>query len=223
MVWCGEPCHEEVPSQKAQRRRPVVVLFSGKKCSGKDYIADQLVSLVESDERLVAELGHATLLHFADPVKRQYCNDNNVDFAKLTSRDRASRDFKEMHRMALAEYWAAHKFSVAWVVSRLVETWQPQQQGIAVVADWRHPAELKALRLHCQNVETLTVRVHASDDTRRSRGWVPCPGRDTHYTEVGLDDYDFDVKFTNSVDGADDVVAFLQESVIPLVRRLSNA
>jgi hypothetical protein len=37
----------------------------------------------------------------------------------------------------------------------------------------------------------LPIRIHAPDEIREKRGWVPDVGKDAHSTECDLDDYDF--------------------------------
>ena len=60
----------------------VVLLFSGKRKSGKDYITDRL------QERLGSE---SVILRLSGPLKECYARDHGLDFEKMLS----ASDYKE--------------------------------------------------------------------------------------------------------------------------------
>ena len=76
----------------------IVLLFSGKRKSGKDYITDNLLvnikitSLEYSTDCLQARIGTCgVIIRLSGPLKECYASDHGLDFEKMLS----ASDYKE--------------------------------------------------------------------------------------------------------------------------------
>lgn len=68
-----------------------------------------------------------------------------------------------------------------------------------IVSDCRRPTDMEYFT---RNYNCVSVRVHASDEVRRGRGWIFTPGIDDAQSECGLDTYTCDSHVTNDGDDA---------------------
>jgi phosphomevalonate kinase len=68
----------------------LIVLFAGKRKSGKDYVTDRLRT------RLPADVS-AAFVHISAPIKRKYAEMHSLDFDELMS----TSSYKEAHRAAM--------------------------------------------------------------------------------------------------------------------------
>ena len=72
-----------------------------------------------------------------------------------------------------------------------------------IVSDCRRSSDVKYFQ-ESYGSRVKTVRITASDEARRQRGWVWTEGIDDKETECGLDDLDHDTVVDNSVPGVVD-------------------
>ena len=66
------------------------------------------------------------------------------------------------------------------------------------------------------NYKCVSVRVCASDEVRKKRGWVFTPGIDDAQSECGLDSYSCDCHVTNN--GDDDILIRDIRQLVDLVK-----
>src|SRR5689334_18759340 len=71
----------------------LIVLISGKRKCGKDYIASQLCANLNDNH-------HASIIHLSSPIKRAYADEHHLDYDMLMS----DADYKEQHRAAMVEW-----------------------------------------------------------------------------------------------------------------------
>ena len=185
-------------------RRPVqlAIVFAGKRKSGKDYCSDRLLALI-GDE--VAEIGR-----LSGPLKKAYAEEHDLDYAELLT----ASSYKEQHRARMITWGEERRNADAGFFARKVLA--ASSKPILIISDARRPGDVAFFQ---ENVPTvITVRVEASQDTRRARGWVFTGGVDDAESECGLDAYEpWDVVLHND-DGAD-----VHEQLAVLTKKAADA
>ena len=68
-----------------------VIVISGKRKSGKDYVAARLVEALRNS---VNPPGHVQLITLSAKLKQQYAEENNLDYERLLD----SSSYKEIYR-----------------------------------------------------------------------------------------------------------------------------
>ena len=164
-----------------------IVLINGKRKCGKDYLAS----------RITDKLGAAVcdILHLSTEIKREYAKLNNLDFELLLT----DSPYKEVYRkemIALGEFCRAadpgHYCRLA-TKRALKQCW--------LVVDNRRETDIEYFK-SCYPGKCLVVRVSASEEVRKGRGWVWKSGVDDVTSECGLDNYRPDITVCN--DGVPD-------------------
>lgn len=152
--------------------RPLVIVISGKRYSGKNTIANYLADFIAEKGILVTQASSA--------LKKEFCMRMGVTMDDLiANRDKYAIGLKAFY---LAEQ--PHKYT-----NLIVDHIKTVKTGVCIVADGRRTdtlTEIKALP-----VRVATLRVDC--DHREERGWVP-GGIDESINEVELDDYPFDYR-----------------------------
>lgn len=190
-----------------------VILLSGKRYAGKDTFADCLFRSDPTKYVVVA---------LADLVREEYiAKYKGPD--RLTNQILKSNDnnaLKEKHRpglIALAENQKKQHGMDYWS-KRLYETQirnkHPGEgqttERVYVISDWRFLEEYMFFA-NLPDVKVLTVRIEASMETRKKRGFVYDPVTDTSRSETNLDSFPFDHVVTN-----DDTVDTLMKKVLKI-------
>lgn len=86
----------------------------------------------------------------------------------------------------------------------------PAEKPIVIVSDIRRKTDIKYFREEKLNIKT--IRIEASDEVRKERGWIFENGVDNVQSECDLDDFNhWDYQITN--DGTQDIEQFLTELV----------
>ncbi|XP_075418675.1 phosphomevalonate kinase isoform X1 [Tenrec ecaudatus] len=156
----------------------LVLLFSGKRKSGKDYVTEALQS------RLGASV--CAILRLSGPLKEQYAQEHGLDFQRLLD----ASTYKEAYRKDMIR-WGEEKRQAdpGFFCRKVVEG---VAQPVWLVSDTRRPSDIQWFR-EVYGAVTQTVRVMASEQSRQQRGWVFTQGVDDAESECGLDDFgDFD-------------------------------
>ncbi|XP_056366655.1 phosphomevalonate kinase [Oenanthe melanoleuca] len=164
----------------------VVLLLSGKRKSGKDFVAEQLRNRLGPDV--------CTILRLSGPLKEQYAKEHGLDFERLLD----ASTYKELFRQDMIR-WGEEKrqsdpgfFCRAAVKGALQPVW--------VVSDTRRLSDVEWFR-DAYGAVVQTVRVVASEETRKRRNWVFVTGVDDAESECGLDQgVAFDWVITNDGD-----------------------
>ncbi|KAL9823287.1 phosphomevalonate kinase [Geothlypis trichas] len=163
-----------------------VLLLSGKRKSGKDFVAEELRSRLGPDV--------CTILRLSGPLKEQYAKEHGLDFERLLD----ASAYKERFRQDMIR-WGEEKrradpgfFCRAAVRGALQPVW--------VVSDTRRLSDVEWFRDTYGDV-VQTVRVVATEETRKRRNWVFVTGVDDAESECGLDQgVAFDWVITNDGD-----------------------
>eukprot|EP00729_Bicosta_minor_P014517 gene14517-33974_t len=154
---------------------PVVVIFSGKRKSGKDYATEIL-------QQRLGEM--CQTFRLSGPLKAQYAKEHNLDLTELLS----ASTYKEKYRVD-PEYFA--KLATAKATA-----------PVWIISDARRPTDLVYFT---KRFKTIAVRVEASDETRQARGWKFTANVDDADSECALDNRDWDFVIENngaSIDGS---------------------
>ncbi|CAD7674798.1 unnamed protein product [Nyctereutes procyonoides] len=152
----------------------LVLLVSGKRKSGKDFVAEALRS------RLGADV--CAVLRLSGPLKEQYAKEHDLDFQRLLD----ASAYKEAFRRDMIR-WGEEKRQAdpGFFCRKVVEgVFHP----VWLVSDTRRVSDIQWFR-EAFGALTQTVRVVASEQSRQQRGWVFTTGVDDAESECGLDNF----------------------------------
>ncbi|XP_055602396.1 phosphomevalonate kinase [Uranotaenia lowii] len=152
----------------------VVLLFSGKRKSGKDYLTERLL------ERLSTQ--RAQIIRISEPIKRSWAEKLGLDLGQLLS----DGPYKEKYRREMIE-WSDEKRSQnpGFFCKRAC---MQLDREICIVSDIRRKTDIDYFR-ETFGDRVRTIRIVASDATRISRGWQFQSGVDDVQSECDLDDF----------------------------------
>ncbi|XP_023726787.1 phosphomevalonate kinase [Cryptotermes secundus] len=152
-----------------------VLLFSGKRKSGKDYITDRLFDRLGTN--------NTTMIKISAPIKTHWAETHDLDFEELMSAGK----YKEEHRQDMIK-WSEQirQKDYGYFCQAAVEMFNAYEKPIWIVSDTRRRSDLKWFKEN-YDIAVKTVRVLADDDVRRQRGWVFTAGVDDAETECDLD------------------------------------
>nr|VZI40267.1 unnamed protein product [Spirometra erinaceieuropaei] len=177
--------------QSMSWERTNFVVLSGKRKSGKDYVAHQLST------RLSASGISVSIIHLSEPIKRAYARLHDLDMDLLMS----SAAYKEDYRAEMVRWGEERRTQDPGIFCRealnQVRTIS-EPPAVIIVADARRPSDLSFfhhISSPCRTV--LHLRIFASETTRRARGWHPVPEVDEADTECALDDAPYDLLVVN--------------------------
>ncbi|XP_056143105.1 phosphomevalonate kinase [Lampris incognitus] len=164
----------------------LILIFSGKRKSGKDYLTDFL------HKRLGPDV--CCILRLSAPLKRQYAQEHGLDLDQLLGTGR----YKEKYRADMIEWGERRRMQDPGFFCRLAA--EGARQPVWIVSDARRLSDLQWFWRRYPK-KTRCVRVQASEQTRRDRGWVFTAGVDDAESECGLDDgVTFDWTVRNEAD-----------------------
>jgi len=155
----------------------VIILLSGKRKSGKDYIAELLSA------RFNSSATKCKVLHISSPLKEEYARIHGLDLSQLLSAD----SYKEVYRKEMVEWGEGIRNKDPGYFCRICV-----KDGIGfhiwIVADVRRKTDLEWFSSrYGQCCKILKVRIVACDKVREGRGWKYTKGIDDKETECGLD------------------------------------
>lgn len=223
-IWhcqCGDDlCGvKEIPapgkdgSSKEKKPFPMrVILVSGKRAAGKDFVTDKIQ---KSFEKLNLKV-HRTSLGILN--KQIYAKKHNIDVNRLEK----DRKFKEEHRQEMILHHSKmDELNPEWAVKSVLEAASKEEADILIISDIRRLKDLEWFQKNSPSAPIL-LRIDANDEVRLKRGWDPNPEKDQLPTEVELDDYKtWASRFDNSdmsKDSEKKVEEWIQSSVVlPLV------
>ncbi|KAM4601249.1 phosphomevalonate kinase [Polymixia lowei] len=164
----------------------LILLFSGKRKSGKDYVTDMILKRLGPDV--------CCILRLSAPLKQQYAQEHGLDLDQLLG----AGQYKEQYRADMIHWGETRRKQDPGFFCRL--TTREAQQPVWIVSDARRRSDLQWFWREYPS-QTRCVRVQASEQTRRARGWVFTAGIDDAESECGLDSgVDFDWIISNEAD-----------------------
>lgn len=172
-----------------------ILLLSGKRKAGKDFVAEQLKNRIGSEKVVIIRL--------SGPLKRCYADNHGLDLKELLAASPYKEQFRndmvvwgESMRMNDSGYFCRH--AIAEVNADSFPIW--------IVSDCRRPTDIEFFIQTYQqhSAHILKIRIESSIETRKSRGWEFTAGIDDAETECALDSgIEWDIVISNdSVDCA---------------------
>jgi phosphomevalonate kinase len=163
----------------------LIVLISGKRKCGKDYIASQLCAHFNT-----TTLHTAKIVHLSAPIKHAYAQEHHLDYQQLMS----DGEYKEQHRAAMVDWSERMRVADPDYFCRLTMPSSPHSPdnapAVLIVADCRRPSDLAYFARHFSHCSHIfRLRIHSTDVVRHTRGFVYTEGIDDCATECALDDY----------------------------------
>ena len=172
-----------------KRKQAIVLVFSGKRKSGKDYTTDLLV------ER-IPEL--AEIRRLSAPLKKAYAEEHGLDYERLLSAD----SYKEQFREDMIVWGVQKRNEDPGYFARL--TCEGVSKPVLIISDARRQTDVDHFLSHPQwGSITKTIRIVSSDETRQKRGWEFTSGVDDVDSETGLDGFnrwDFVIRNDDNID-----------------------
>jgi phosphomevalonate kinase len=174
----------------------LVILFSGKRKSGKDYATDRLLEALVQRQVATGSVGRSTseIGRLSAPLKRAFADEHGLDYQELLS----DGPYKEKYRAAMVTWGEAKRNADPGYFARLVVG--AATADILIVSDARRATDLDFFRrpaaFGCAAAaggsgecswQLLTVRVECSIKERRLRGFVYDWAVDAAPSECGLD------------------------------------
>lgn len=177
----------------------LVLVFSGKRKSGKDYITELI------QDRLGPEV--CGILRLSGPLKQQYAEEHGLDLDQLLG----PGPYKEQYRADMICWGETRRSRDPGFFCRLAT--RGVQQVVWVVSDARRLSDLQWFWAEFPQ-QTRSVRVQSSEKTRMQRGWSFTAGVDDAESECGLDSgVEFDWVITNDADALS-----LDEQLQPILK-----
>jgi len=176
-----------------------VLLFSGKRKSGKDFITDHL------QERLKTE---SVIIRLSGPLKECYAKDHGLDYQKMLS----ASDYKEKYRLDMIA-WSEQirNGDYTYFCEAALKKYEAGNFPIWIVSDCRRKSDLRYFREKFGD-RVKTVRIVTDDKVRQERGWRFTCSVDDAESECGLDDVDdWDLVLDNS--GSKDTQQLLEQII----------
>ncbi|XP_069136819.1 phosphomevalonate kinase-like isoform X2 [Argopecten irradians] len=167
----------------------VVLLFSGKRKSGKDFVTERLIQRLGTDD--------CVILRLSGPLKKQYALENNLDFERLLD----STNYKEQFRSDMICWGEEKRRQDPGFFCRVATSGEDSKKPVWIISDARRKTDAEYFKTNFPNI-TKTIRVTASESVRESRGFVFTQGIDDAESECDLDDIDFDFVIINNGDEA---------------------
>lgn len=163
----------------------LVIVFSGKRKSGKDHISTLITNYIGYDR-----MQNLAILRIAGPIKREFARNNKLDFTRLLD----SSSYKENFRLAMVEWSERYREKEGWncFLKQAIKEQKAKDKAIWILNDARRPCDLEYFENDptFSNTKIIKLRIEASEDARMSRGWKFTEGIDDRDTECGLDFYD---------------------------------
>lgn len=167
----------------------LVLVFSGKRKSGKDHITTLL------QDRLGPHV--SCIVRLSGPLKEQFAQDHGLDLDLLLG----PGPYKEQYRSQMIQWGENQRRSDPGFFCRLATS--NASQPVWLVSDARRMSDLIWFRTQYPT-QTRTIRVQTSDQIRTQRGWSFTAGVDDAESECGLDSVaDWDWIISNEGDAQD--------------------
>ncbi|KAJ8877227.1 hypothetical protein PR048_021681 [Dryococelus australis] len=143
-----------------QHHPKTVLLISGKRKSGKDFISENFLNKLGADKTVI--------IRISAPIKIHWSKLHNLDFDKLLSTD----EYKEKYRkdMILWGEQIRHQ-DYGYFCRAAIEMFDVMQKEIWVVSDVRRQTDVRWFRENFGDT-VKTLRLEASEDIRKQRGFV---------------------------------------------------
>lgn len=151
-----------------------ILLFSGKRKSGKDYITDKLLIKLGKE--------HAEIIRISEPIKSFWAKEKNLNLTELLS-DGA---YKEKYRKEMI-IWSDEMRAKDYGIF-CCEASKNISKETVIVSDIRRKTDIKWFR-ETFGSKIKLIRIECEDRVREDRGWIFQKGVDDIQSECDLDDW----------------------------------
>ena len=159
--------------------KPLFILISGKRLSGKDTVANILSELLKDKTIEITHLADAIRKEVMDLYPHEITNikqlADNDDPIKKKYRPELIRIGQE-RRAVNVDHWC----------EVTLEDGLYSGKDVVIIPDIRFPNELKFFRKQ-EDIDTFAIRVSATPEARAARGYEFTQGVDNDVSEVSLD------------------------------------
>ncbi|PBC31425.1 Phosphomevalonate kinase [Apis cerana cerana] len=160
---------------KNSSKPKIILLFSGKRKCGKDYITNNLYERIGSDNSVIIKI--------SAPIKSHWAKSHGLNIDQLMGDGK----YKENYRLEMAK-WGEN----------IRNTDQAYDKSIWIVSDIRRKTDIQWFTENFKDI-CKTIRIESDDSIRIERGWTFVTGIDDAETECDLDDVNtWDLKVTNN-------------------------
>jgi phosphomevalonate kinase len=168
-----------------------ILLFSGKRKSGKDFITEKLLARYKSnfiDSQILPlfcfSLGreNAEIIRISEPIKSTWAKENNLDLEQLLS----DGPYKEKYRQNMIVWSDEMRAKDSGIFCRAAS--ENISKSIVIVSDIRRKTDIKWFQENFGDKIAL-VRILCDDTERSRRGWIFQEAVDDIQSECDLDDW----------------------------------
>ena len=173
-----------------------VLLFCGKRKSGKDFLTEWLCNHLNTEENDK----QAVIVRLSGPLKQCYAENHGLDFQKLLD----ASDYKEKHRKDMIA-WSEkiRNKDPSYFCLKAIDYYKADQYPIWIISDCRRKTDFQFFDSKFTDDITMKIRIWASEEVRVKRGFSFQGGVDDAESECGLDDhenFDFIVENNGTVE-----------------------
>lgn len=155
-----------------------ILLFSGKRKTGKDYLTEELLKSFKTFTEVV-------VIKISAPIKSHFASTYNLNLSDLMS----DGEYKEKYRTDMIIWSDQERLKDPGVFcNAAVKLYEADKKPIWIVSDIRRKTDIAWFRTMYGNV-VKTVRITADEKTRLDRGYVFTSGVDDVASECDLDDF----------------------------------
>lgn len=193
-----KPCSINLKNSPNPR---IILLFSGKRKSGKDFITNILQERIGSD---------SVILRLSGPIKSHWAKSLNLDIDGLLGDGK----YKENYRLEMAKWGEdVRKQDHGYFCRAAIDMYNAHDKSIWIVSDARRKTDIQWFMENFHGI-CKTIRIVSDDVIRTKRGWTFVTGIDDSETECNLDDVNaWDLEVTNN----DNNLEFIVQQVLGLI------
>ncbi|XP_012548758.1 phosphomevalonate kinase isoform X1 [Bombyx mandarina] len=181
----------------------IILLFSGKRKSGKDFLTDHLRHILADK---------CEIIKISQPIKTHWAKEKNLNLNELLSEG----EYKEQYRLEMIK-WSEEMRNKDYGCFCKAACENAAIKPVWIVSDIRRKTDIRWFKETYGDI-IRTVRITADDRTRKERGFQFQVGVDDATSECDLDDYnDWDVVVNNG-EGRDS----LEEQLDSILKLVSN-
>ncbi|XP_072938219.1 phosphomevalonate kinase [Epargyreus clarus] len=153
----------------------VILLFSGKRKSGKDYLTEHLCKILGEK---------CEVIKISQPIKSHWAKERNLDLQNLLS----DGPYKEQYRIDMIN-WSDEMRDKDYGCFCRAACKNAADKPVWVVSDVRRKTDVQWFKENYGDLLKL-IRIVADEGTRKERGFIFKHGVDDVPSECGLDDFD---------------------------------
>ncbi|XP_015115450.1 phosphomevalonate kinase [Diachasma alloeum] len=189
----------------------IILLFSGKRKSGKDYITDILFKTLDSDD--------IAMIKISGPIKRHWAKTRRLDFNKLLT----DGEYKENHRREMIKWGEdIRNKDPGYFCRAAIDMYNAKGKRIWIVSDVRRKTDLKWFRENFPQ-KCKSIRIKCPDHIRSQRGWIFTKGVDDCETECDLDDVEgWNLTIVNAGESPEGIIELLLSLIRTELERLES-